>query len=101
MPRTPGCIRYEVKKCLGPCVGGCTEREYDERVALARAFLDGADDGPIATLREEMEAASDQMEFERAASCATSSSASKRSQQFMRFRFAVETLSFHLHGARL
>jgi len=39
-PRTPGCIRFEVKKCLGPCVGGCTTQQYDHRLALARAFLD-------------------------------------------------------------
>ena len=50
-PRTPGCIRFEVKKCLGPCVGGCTVQQYDERLALARAFLDGADDGPMEQLR--------------------------------------------------
>src|SRR3954453_3237555 len=43
-PRTPGCIRFEVKKCLGPCVGGCTAGEYAERVKQARGFLDGADD---------------------------------------------------------
>src|SRR5262249_7810022 len=34
-PRTPGCIRFEVKKCLGPCVGGCSVRQYDERMKLA------------------------------------------------------------------
>jgi hypothetical protein len=45
-PRTPGCIRFEVKKCLGPCVGGCSAHEYGERVKLARGFLDGANDGP-------------------------------------------------------
>ena len=46
-PRTPGCIRYEVKKCLGPCIGACTVAAYRERVGMARAFLDGADDGPF------------------------------------------------------
>ena len=30
-PRTPGCIRFEIKKCLGPCVAGCTVAEYDTR----------------------------------------------------------------------
>ncbi|MEP6906290.1 MAG: GIY-YIG nuclease family protein, partial [Gemmatimonadales bacterium] len=40
--RTPGCIRYEIGKCLGPCVAGCSAAQYDERVTLARAFLDGA-----------------------------------------------------------
>ncbi|MDQ2767587.1 MAG: UvrB/UvrC motif-containing protein [Gemmatimonadota bacterium] len=93
--RTPGCIRYEVKKCLGPCVGGCTESEYLQRVALARAFLDGHDDGPIATLRHEMEVASDKMEFERAASMRDKLQRLEAlKQQFLRFRFAVETLSF-------
>ena len=93
--RTPGCIRYEVKKCLGPCVGGCTEKEYRQRVALARAFLDGHDDGPIATLRHEMEVASDKLEFERAASMRDKLQRLEAlKQQFLRFRFAVETLSF-------
>jgi excinuclease ABC subunit C len=95
LARTPGCIRYEVKKCLGPCVGGCTETEYLERVALARSFLEGHDDGPIATLRHEMEAASDKMEFERAASMRDKLQRLEAlKQQFLRFRFAVETLSF-------
>ncbi|MEP7065441.1 MAG: UvrB/UvrC motif-containing protein [Gemmatimonadota bacterium] len=95
LARTPGCIRYEVKKCLGPCVGGCTESEYRERVLLARAFLDGHDDGPIATLRREMEIASDKLEFERAASMRDKLQRLEALKlQFLRFRFAVETLSF-------
>ena len=93
--RTPGCIRFEVKKCLGPCVGGCTEAEYLERVAIARAFLDGHDDGPLATLRSEMESASDRLEFERAASMRDKLQRLEAlKQQFLRFRFAVESLSF-------
>jgi excinuclease ABC subunit C len=94
-PRTPGCIRFEVKKCLGPCVGGCTVQQYDERLGLARAFLDGVDDGPIEQLRREMEAASERLEYERAA---TLRDKLKRLEalrgQFARLRFAVETLSF-------
>src|SRR5918912_2174734 len=58
-PRTPGCIRYEVHKCLGPCIAACSAGAYSERVALARAFLDGTDDGPIHQLRADMEAASE------------------------------------------
>jgi excinuclease ABC subunit C len=93
--RTPGCIRFEVRKCLGPCVGGCTESEYLERLALARAFLDGRDDGPLAMLRSEMEGASDRLEFERAASMRDKLQRLEAlKQQFLRFRFAVESLSF-------
>lgn len=94
-PRTPGCIRFEVKKCLGPCVGGCTVQQYGDRMNLARAFLEGVDDGPIEQLRREMEAASERLEYERAA---TLRDKLKRLEalrgQFAHLRFAVETLSF-------
>jgi excinuclease ABC subunit C len=94
-PRTPGCIRYEVKKCLGPCVGACSAAEYAERVAMARSFLDGANDGPIETLRDQMELASARLEFERAASIRDKVRRLEELQeQFLKFRFAVETLSF-------
>lgn len=94
-PRTPGCIRYEVRKCLGPCVGGCSERQYAERLALARAFLDGTDDGPIETLRREMEASSERLEFERAAALRDKLwRLEELKEQFLRFRFGVEALSF-------
>ncbi|MEO5815374.1 MAG: UvrB/UvrC motif-containing protein [Gemmatimonadaceae bacterium] len=94
-PRTPGCIRHEIRKCLGPCVGGCTSSEYDERVRMVRGFLDGADDGPMNTLRDEMMAASERLEFERAASLRDKVGRLEGlREQFIKFRFAVETLSF-------
>lgn len=93
--RTPGCIRFEVRKCLGPCVGGCSVRQYDQRLALAQKFLDGTDDGPIEQLRAEMEAASDRLEYERAASLRDKLKRLEALRgQFARLRFAVETLSF-------
>lgn len=94
-PRTPGCIRYEIGRCAGPCVGGCSVAEYTDRVRLARAFLDGTDDAPMETLRREMQASSDRLEFERAASLRDKvRRLEDLREQFIRFRFAVETLSF-------
>lgn len=94
-PRTPGCIRFEVKKCLGPCVGGCTVHQYDERLFLARAFLDGIDDGPIERLHEEMAHASARLEYERAAALRDKMRRLEALRgQFARLRFAVENLSF-------
>ena len=94
-PRTPGCIRYEIRKCLGPCVGGCTAAQYDTRVQLVRGFLDGADDGPLRALRQEMVAASERLEFERAGSLRDKLQRLEGlREQFIRFRFAIETLSF-------
>ncbi|MGZ3467475.1 MAG: UvrB/UvrC motif-containing protein, partial [Gemmatimonadaceae bacterium] len=94
-PRTPGCIRHEISKCLGPCVGGCSAAQYDERVVLARAFLEGSDDGPINMLRGEMERLSAQLEFERAAVYRDKLERLEELRaQFGRLRFAVENLSF-------
>ncbi len=94
-PRTPGCIRYEISKCLGPCVGGCSVSEYAERVAMARAFLDGADDGPMEMLKSKMEEASGDLQFERAAAYRDKLSRLEiLRDQFGRLRFAVEKLSF-------
>lgn len=93
--RTPGCIRHEIGKCLGPCVAACTVAEYDARVALARSFLDGLDDGPMEFLRERMAECSEQLAFERAAAYRDRLRRLEGlKEQFARLRFAVETLSF-------
>ncbi len=93
--RTPGCIRYEIGKCLGPCVAGCSASKYEEHVSLARAFLDGTSDGPMEVLRRQMEDASEQLQFERAASLRDKLQRLEvLREQFARLRFAVEQLSF-------
>lgn len=96
--RTPGCIRFEIRKCLGPCVGGCSAQEYAARVTMARAFLDGLDLGPMEQLRRQMEESSARLEFERAAVLRDKLQRLEAlREQFIRFRFAVETLSFVYH----
>jgi excinuclease ABC subunit C len=94
-PRTPGCIRHEIGKCLGPCVAAVTERAYADQLAIARAFLDGTSDGPLRELEARMITQSDALEFERAAQ--TRDKLQRLEQlraQFERLRFAVETLTF-------
>ena len=95
MPRTPGCIRHEIGKCLGPCAGAVRRDDYAARFALARAFLEGANDVPVASLRSSMEEASGQLEFERAATLRDKITRLESLRtQFARLRFAVESLSF-------
>ena len=95
LARTPGCIRHEISKCLGPCVGGCTATQYDDRVRLARAFLDGSDDGPLEVLRGHMERLSAELQYERAAIYRDKLERLEALRaQFGRLRFAVENLSF-------
>jgi excinuclease ABC subunit C len=93
--RTPGCLRFELKKCLGPCIAAVSSSDYMQRVRLARAFLDGKDDGPIETLRTEMERSSERLEYERAASYRDKLRRLEALRlEFGRLRFAVESLSF-------
>ena len=93
--RTPGCIRYEIGRCIGPCIAATTAAQYDDRVRLAREFLAGRHDAPIVALREAMEASSERLEFERAASLRDKVERLESLQnQFARLRFAIETLSF-------
>jgi excinuclease ABC subunit C len=94
-PRAPRCIRHEIHKCLGPCVAACTASQYMERIAHARAFLNGESDGPADMLRAQMEGCAERLEFERAASVRDKlQRLESLREQFARFRFAVETLSF-------
>jgi len=94
-PRTPRCIRHEIKKCLGPCIAAPTTHEYAAQVALARAFLEGTSDLPMEVLRAKMEEASEELLFERAAVYRDKLHRLEAlREQFARLRFAVETLSF-------
>ena len=93
--RTPGCIRHEIGKCLGPCVGAVREDEYLARFRAAKEFLEGAHDAPLAPLRAQMEASSDALDFERAAVMRDKiKRLESLREQFARIRFALESLSF-------
>src|SRR5262249_37453910 len=65
-PRTAGCIRYELGTCLGPCASLCSAGQYRQRVQAARRFLRCDDSDTIQRLRQEMEQAAENQEFERA-----------------------------------
>ncbi len=94
-PRTPGCLRYEIGRCLGPCVAATTAAAYTAAVREARAFLEGTGDVPIRRLSEAMETASAAMEYERAASLRDKlARLTALRERFDYLRFAVESLSF-------
>ncbi|WP_073249909.1 excinuclease ABC subunit UvrC [Shimia gijangensis] len=66
--RTRPCLLYQIKRCSGPCVGMISEVDYAESVGDAERFLSGRSTQIQETLAKQMQAASDAMEFERAAS---------------------------------
>jgi len=61
------CLKYHIEQCAGPCVGEIGKPDYDALVADLCNFLDGDTDPVIERLESEMRAASDALEFERAA----------------------------------
>jgi len=65
--RTRPCLLYQIKRCSAPCVGYIAEADYAGLVRDAERFLQGKSTRVQATLAEEMRAASEAMEFERAA----------------------------------
>ena len=65
--RTRPCLLYQIKRCSAPCVGYVSEAEYAGLVHDAERFLQGRTTKVQETLAAEMQAASDAMEFERAA----------------------------------
>ncbi len=65
--RAAGCIRHEIKTCLGPCAGFCSSAAYEERAQQARAFLDGRFHAPLEQIEREMSQAAAAQAFERAA----------------------------------
>ncbi|GJD56430.1 excinuclease ABC subunit UvrC [Methylobacterium dankookense] len=65
--RTRPCLLYQIKRCSGPCTGEIALDDYRGLAESAKHFLDGKSNAVKDRMREEMQAASDAMEFERAA----------------------------------
>lgn len=61
------CLDYYIHRCLGPCASLCTREEYDDVIRQVIMFLEGRTAEIVRDLRREMEAASEAMEYERAA----------------------------------
>ncbi|WP_247646219.1 excinuclease ABC subunit UvrC [Labrenzia sp. VG12] len=65
--RTRPCLQYQIKRCAGPCTGEIGPEDYAGLVSEAKAFLSGRSQLIKKQLAEQMEAASADLEFERAA----------------------------------
>jgi len=61
------CLYYDIKLCSGPCIGAIDQAGYRQLISDLCAFLDGHTDPIVNRLRAEMEAASEDMLFEKAA----------------------------------
>lgn len=65
--RTRPCLQYQIKRCSAPCTGEISLPDYQELIDDAEDFLCGKSDKLRQKLQSEMEAASKEMAFEKAA----------------------------------
>ncbi|MCR5653263.1 MAG: excinuclease ABC subunit UvrC [Ruminococcus sp.] len=61
------CLNFHIKQCMAPCTGRVSFEQYDESVEQALEFLKGGSTKSVKMLTQEMERASENLEFERAA----------------------------------
>jgi excinuclease ABC subunit C len=66
-PSYPGCMYSEMKMCLAPCFAGCTQEEYDVEIGRVLESLESTGNALTERLAQERAAASDELDFERAA----------------------------------
>ena len=62
------CLNYHIKKCFGPCGGYISKEKYGKMISDVIDILSGKDTTIVKLLKEEMEEASMNLEFEKAAS---------------------------------
>jgi excinuclease ABC subunit C len=60
------CLLFHIEKCSGPCVGEIDHAAYEKLVNELLEFLDGDTQPVVRKLEQEMRAASDHLEFEKA-----------------------------------
>ena len=58
------CMLYQIKRCSAPCVGKISKEEYRQLVNDVVAFLEGKDTALKDELSEQMQKASDEMNYE-------------------------------------
>ena len=61
------CLNYHIRQCMAPCTGRVKPEEYRESMEQALEFLKGGSSNSVKQLTAQMEAAAENLEFERAA----------------------------------
>ena len=64
---TRACLYYDIKLCTAPCIGAVTQDEYRQMIADLQSFLNGKSDPIVKRLENEMQKASEELRFEKAA----------------------------------
>jgi len=63
------CLEYHIGNCKGPCIGAQEEKEYNADIEAIKSILKGNFSSLIQQLKQEMRAAADALDFEKAQAC--------------------------------
>jgi excinuclease ABC subunit C len=66
-PGNRACLEYHIHRCTAPCIDAISREEYGKIVDQAALFLQGRSEQVSTQLRQSMEAAAEELDFERAA----------------------------------
>jgi len=61
------CLYYDIKLCIAPCIGAATQENYRQMISDLMEFLSGHSENIVTHLQSQMQKASDEMRFEKAA----------------------------------
>ncbi len=61
------CLYYDIKLCTAPCIGAVNQAQYRQTISDLMDFLNGHSEEIVTRLQREMEKASEEMRFEKAA----------------------------------
>jgi excinuclease ABC subunit C len=61
------CLYYDIKLCTAPCIGAIDRAGYRQMISDLQEFLNGRTEGILTRLEAEMQKASEDLKFERAA----------------------------------
>src|SRR5574342_368456 len=61
------CLYYDIKLCIAPCIGAASQASYRQMISDLMDFLSGHSEEIVSRLQADMEKASEEMRFEKAA----------------------------------
>ena len=61
------CLNYFISRCSAPCAGKISQKDYEQSVNEAVAFIKGGSKSSVKELQKQMEEAAENLDFEKAA----------------------------------
>ena len=98
---TRPCINYSIYRCSGPCAGNISQEDYRKNVSLLIQFMKGQRRNVISLLKERMVEASEQLEYEKAASLRDQINLIQKAAKLQRVDLKTSQTDFDVFGTKV